>query len=274
MAPAMDPQLEALRAILATMPSALVCFSGGVDSAFVLKVAHDVLGERALGMTALSPALPETERAEAGSLARELGVAHALVDSHEIDDPSYVANPTNRCYYCKSELYTVAQREAKARGFAVILNGTNLDDLGDHRPGLDAAREANVRSPLVEAKFTKADVRRCAQLVGLRVWDKPAAACLASRIPYGTSVTHERLRQIDRAETAIRALGLRQLRVRYHDTLARVEVAQPEMDRAFSLRKEIAAACRAAGFAYATLDLEGYRLGSHNEVVRLKVLNA
>lgn len=270
----MDPQLEALRAVMASMPSALVCFSGGVDSAFVLKVAHDVLGDRALGLTALSPALPESERAEAGALARELGVAHALVDSHEIDDPHYAANPVNRCYYCKSELYTVAQREAKARGFAAILNGTNLDDLGDHRPGLDAAREAGVRSPLVEAGFTKADVRRCAQLVGLRVWDKPAAACLASRIPYGTSVTHERLRQIDRAESAIRALGLRQLRVRYHDQLARVEVSQPEMERAFALRKEIAAACRAAGFAYATLDLEGYRLGSHNEVVRLKVLNA
>lgn len=270
----MDPQLEALRAILATMPSALVCFSGGVDSAFVLKVAHDVLGERALGMTALSPALPETERAEAGALARELGVAHALVDSHEIDDPSYVANPTNRCYYCKSELYTVAQREAKARGFAVILNGTNLDDLGDHRPGLDAAREANVRSPLVEAKFTKADVRRCAQLVGLRVWDKPAAACLSSRIPYGTAVTPARLRQIDDAETAVRDLGLRQIRVRFHGELARVEVAQDEMDRAFALRREIAAACRAAGFAFVTLDLEGYRTGSLNEVVKLKVLNA
>ena len=251
-----------------------MCSSDLVDSAFVLKVAHDVLGDRALGLTALSPALPVEEREAAAALARELGVAHALVDSHEIDDPNYAANPINRCYFCKSELYTVAQREARARGFAVILNGTNLDDLGDHRPGLDAAREANVRSPLVEASFTKEDVRRCARFVGLRVWDKPAAACLASRIPYGTSVTHERLRQIDRAEAAIRALGIRQLRVRYHDRLARVEVAQPEMDRAFALRLEIAAACRAAGFAYATLDLEGYRLGSHNEVVRLKVLNA
>ncbi len=269
----MDPQLEALRALFAEMPSVLVCFSGGVDSAFVLKVAHDVLGERCLGMTALSPALPLSERDEAGALARELGARHVLVDSHEIDDPSYVANATDRCYHCKSELYTVAQREADARGIAVVVNGTNLDDLGDYRPGLDAAREAGVRSPLVEARFTKADVRRCAQLVDLRVWDKPAAACLASRIPYGTSVTMERLRQIDRAETAIRALGLRQVRVRYHESLARVEVAQPEMERAFSLRKEISAACKGAGFAFATLDLDGYRLGSHNEVVRLRVLN-
>lgn len=270
----MDPQLEALRGLFASMPSVLVCFSGGVDSAFVLKVATDVLGERCLGMTALSPALPLHEREEAGALAREMGARHVLVDSHEIDDPNYAANPTNRCFYCKSELYRVARREAATRGIAVIVNGTNLDDLGDYRPGLDAAREAEVRSPLVEVGLRKADVRRVAQLVGLSAWDKPAAACLASRIPYGTSVTHERLRKIDRAEAAIRALGIRQLRVRYHDALARVEVAQPEMERAFSLRKEIAAACRGAGFAYATLDLEGYRLGSHNEVVRLPVLNS
>jgi pyridinium-3,5-biscarboxylic acid mononucleotide sulfurtransferase len=244
-----------------------------VDSAFVLKVACDVLGERALGLTALSPALPLDEREEAGVLARELGAQHILVDSHEIDDPQYASNPTNRCYFCKSELYRVAAREAVARNIAVVVNGTNLDDLGDYRPGLEAAREANVQSPLVTAKFTKADVRRCAQLVGLRVWDKPAAACLASRIPYGTSVTMERLRQIDNAETAIRRLGLRQVRVRFHDRLARVEVAHHEIERAFSLRSEISAACKAAGFSYATLDLDGYRLGSHNEVVRLPVLN-
>ncbi len=270
----MDPQLAALRAIFADMPSVLVCFSGGVDSAFVLKVAYDVLGDRALGMTALSPALPEREREEAGALAKELGVPHVLVDSHEIDDPQYAANPTNRCYFCKSELYNVARREAERRGIAVVVNGTNLDDLGDHRPGLDAAREAGVRAPLVEAGLTKADVRRCAQLVDLRVWNKPAAACLASRIPYGTGVTHTRLRQIDRAETALKDLGLRQVRVRYHDTLARVEVAPAELDRAFSLRAEISAACKAAGFTYATLDLDGYRLGSHNEVVKLRVLNS
>ncbi len=256
------------------MGSALVCFSGGVDSAFVLKVAHDVLGSMALGLTALSPALPRHEREEAGALARELGVAHALVDSHEIDDPRYVANPTNRCFYCKSELYSVAIREAAQRGFAVVVNGTNLDDLGDYRPGLQAAREAGVRSPLVDAGFTKADVRRCAKIVGLRVWDKPAAACLASRIPYGTSVTHGRLRQIDEAESGIRALGLRQVRVRLHGALARVEVGTDEIDRAFALRREVAAACRHAGFSFATLDLEGYRLGSHNEVVRLPVLGA
>jgi len=270
----MDPQLEALRALFASMPSVLVCFSGGVDSAFVLKVAHEVLGDRALGMTAISPSLPKVEREDSARLAREIGAAHVVVESQEIHDPNYASNPTNRCYYCKSELYRIAQAEAARRGFAFVVNGTNRDDLGDYRPGLQAASEAEVRAPLVEAGFTKADVRRCAKLVGLRVWDKPAAACLSSRIPYGTAVTAARLQQIDDAESGVRALGLRQLRVRYHGELARVEVAQDEMDKAFSLRKEIAAACRAAGFNFATLDLEGYRMGSHNEVVKLRVLNA
>lgn len=270
----MDPQLEALRALFASMPSVLVCFSGGVDSAFVLKVAHEVLGDRALGVTAVSPSLPMAEREDATRLARELGVPHVVVDSREIDDPNYASNPTNRCYFCKSELYRIARAEAARRGIAVIANGTNRDDLGDYRPGLDAAREADVRAPLVEAGFTKADVRRCAKLVGLRVWDKPAAACLSSRIPYGTSVTPGRLRQIDQAEAAVRALGLRQVRVRYHGELARVEVAQEELERAFALRREIAAGCREAGFAFATLDLDGYRVGSLNEVVKLRVLNA
>jgi uncharacterized protein len=270
----MDPQLDALRAVFSAMPSVLVCFSGGVDSAFVLKVAHDVLGDRALGVTAVSPSLPRVEREDSVRLAREIGVPHAVVESREMDDPNYAANPTNRCYFCKSELYRIARAEAAARGFAVVVNGTNRDDLGDYRPGLQAASEADVRAPLVEAGFTKADVRRCAKLVGLRVWDKPAAACLSSRIPYGTAVTPARLRQIDDAETSVRALGLRQIRVRFHGELARVEVAQDEMDRAFALRREIAAACRAAGFAFATLDLEGYRTGSLNEVVKLRVLNA
>lgn len=270
----MDPQLEALRAILSSMPSLLVCFSGGVDSAFVLKVAHEVLGERALGMTAVSPSLPLAEREDAVRLAQELGVPHVVVDSQEIDDPNYAANPTNRCYFCKSELYRIARTEAARRGLAVVANGTNRDDLGDYRPGLVAAAEADVRAPLVEAGFTKADVRRCAKLVGLRVWDKPAAACLSSRIPYGTSVTPARLRQIDSAEAGVRALGLRQVRVRYHGELARVEVAQDEIERAFALRREIARTCRDAGFAFATLDLEGYRTGSLNEVVKLKVINA
>jgi uncharacterized protein len=256
------------------MGSVLVCFSGGVDSAFVLAVAREVLGSRALGLTTISPSLPESERQGAEALAKALGAEHLTVASGEVDDPRYAANPVNRCYYCKSELYRIARREALERGLAAVVNGTNVDDLGDHRPGLDAAREAEVRSPLVECGFTKADVRRCARSLALPVWDKPAAACLSSRIPYGTHVTPARLTMIDRAESALRALGLRQVRVRYHGDLARVEVGGEELDRAFGLRRELARACRDAGFAYATLDLEGYRMGSHNEVVRLKVLSA
>jgi uncharacterized protein len=270
----MDPHLDALRAVFAAMPSVLVCFSGGVDSAFVLKVAHDVLGDRALGMTAVSSSLPAVEREDAARLARELGAPHVVVESREMDDPNYASNPTNRCYFCKSELYRLAGAEAARRGIAYVVNGTNRDDLGDYRPGLQAASEASVRAPLVEAGFTKDDVRRCARLIGLRVWDKPAAACLSSRIPYGTSVTPARLRQIDAAETAVRALGLRQVRVRYHGEVARVEVSQDEIDQAFALRREVASACKAAGFSFATLDLEGYRVGSLNEVVKLRVLNA
>ncbi|MBI5513781.1 MAG: ATP-dependent sacrificial sulfur transferase LarE [Deltaproteobacteria bacterium] len=270
----MDPQLERLRGAIRALGSAVVCFSGGVDSAFVLAVAKEVLGDRCLGLTTVSPSLPESERQGAEALARALGARHRTVDSREVEDPRYAANPVNRCYYCKSELYTIAARVALEEGMACVCNGTNVDDLGDHRPGLDAAREAEVRSPLVECGFTKADVRRCAKLLGLPVWDKPAAACLSSRIPYGTHVTPSRLSMIDRAEGALRALGLRQVRVRYHSDLARVEVGPEELERAFGLRRDIARACREAGFAYATLDLEGYRMGSHNEVVRLKVLSA
>lgn len=269
----MEPKLDALNAWMRDARSVLVCFSGGVDSAFVLKAAHAALGERALGLTALSPALPAAEREAAAAVAAEIGVPHVTVDSHEIDDPSYVKNPVNRCFFCKSELYRIALAEGGRRGFAVVVNGTNLDDLGDHRPGLQAAAEQGVRSPLVELGFTKDDIRRCARVMGLSVWDKPAAACLASRIPYGTSVTNDRLRQIDRAEEGLRALGFRQVRVRYHGDVARVEVGSGELAAAFERRAEVSAACHRAGFTFATLDLDGYRLGSNNEVVRLKVLD-
>jgi uncharacterized protein len=268
----MQAKLEALRARMRELGSALVCFSGGVDSAFVLAVAHQELGARAAGLTAISPSLAPSEREEAEALAREIGARHLILESQETRDPRYAANPVNRCYYCKSELYRLARAEADRQGFAHVLNGTNRDDLGDYRPGLDAASEAEVLSPLVDLGFTKEDVREGARLVGLRVWDKPAAACLASRIPYGTEVTMERLGQISAAEAAIKALGLRQIRVRYHGELARVEVSTQEIERAFAVRDELVAACKRAGFTFVTLDLEGYRTGSHNEVVKLKVL--
>ena len=271
-----DPQLESLKSILAEMGSVLVCYSGGVDSALVLKVAHDVLGsERAVGMTAVSPSLAPAEKELAISVAKRIGARHELVDSHEIDDPDYQRNGPDRCFHCKSELYDISTAKQKEWNIAFVANGTNLDDLGDHRPGLDAAKRAGVRSVLVEAGFHKSDVRRVAELVGLSVWDKPASACLSSRIPYGTSVTRERLAQIAGLEAELRALGLRQLRVRWHAVnpksedaaIARIEVEKSELPKAFELREAIAAAGRRYGFSYVTLDLEGYRVGSHNEVL-------
>ena len=271
--------LDRLRALLAEMGDALVCYSGGVDSALVLAVAHDVLGARAVGMTAVSPSLAPYEKEHAIAVAAQIGARHELVESHEIDDPSYQANAPDRCFHCKSELYTVTTAKQKEWGITHVLNGTNLDDLGDYRPGLEAAKQAGVRSVLVETGFRKAHVRRAAEIMGLSIWDKPASACLSSRIPYGTQVTRERLLQIGGLEAALRALGLRQVRVRWHavdptsagkeatPAIARIEVDGRELTAAFEKRAAIAEAGHRFGFAYVTLDLEGYRKGSHNEVL-------
>ena len=267
----MTAKLSALRDRLAALPSAVVCFSGGVDSAFVLAAAHEVLGERVVALTAISASVSESERTDARSVAGTIGVEHLCLDSREMDDPRYVANPVNRCYYCKSELYRLAWTVARDRGFTHVLNGTNCDDLGDVRPGLDAAREAGVVSPLVDTGFTKNDVREGARALGLDVWDKPAAACLASRLPFGTAVTSDRLTRVATSERALRSMGLRQVRVRYHDELARIEVGAGEMERAFELRDRIVESVRLAGFTYVVLDLQGYRTGSHNEAVRLPI---
>lgn len=277
-----DPQLERLRATIRQMGSTLVCYSGGVDSALVLAVAHEVLGARAVAMTAVSDSLAPFEKEAAIAIAKQIGARHELVESHEIDRPGYVENSPNRCFHCKTELYDIAERKRLEWELAHVLNGTNLDDLGDHRPGLEAATRARVRSVLVECDFRKDDVRRCARLLGLAVWDKPASACLSSRIPYGTSVTSERLAQIGGLEAEVRSMGLRQVRVRWHDlgtsarsspertqepALARIEVARDELSRAFDLREMIVEAGKRFGFAYVTLDLQGYRTGSHNEVL-------
>lgn len=269
-----EPKLAQLRARLRELGSVLVCYSGGVDSAFVLAVAHQELGPRAVGMTAVSPSLAPAEKDEAAAIARLIGADHRLVESHEIDDPGYVANNPDRCFHCKSELYRIAAAKRREWSLAAIVNGTNVDDLGDYRPGLDAAREAGVLSPLVELGFTKADVRAGASAVGLPIWDKPAAACLSSRIPYGTSVTRERLAQIGGFEADLRGLGFRQVRVRYHGDLARIELDLAELARAAEpeRRAAIVATGKRHGFRYVTLDLGGYRTGSHNEVLVGKAL--
>ena len=271
-------KLTRLRARLAELGSVLVCYSGGVDSAFVLAVAHEVLGPRAVGMTAVSPSLPPREREEAIEIARSIGADHRLVESSEMDDPSYVANNPDRCFHCKSELYRIASVKRVEWGLGTILNGVNQDDLGDYRPGIEAAKNAGVASPLVELGFTKDDVRAGAEAMGLPVWNKPAAACLSSRIPYGTSVTRERLDQIGGFEASLKSLGFRQVRVRYHGELARIELSLEEIARATdaTARDAIVAAGKKHGFRYVTLDLGGYRMGSHNEVLvgkSLRVVN-
>jgi uncharacterized protein len=243
-----------------------VAFSGGVDSTFVLAVAREVLGDRAVALTAHSPSVPQAEREEARELARRLRVRHLEVESREGDDPRYRENGLDRCYFCKSELYRLCGEAARRESLPAILDGFNADDRRDHRPGHRAALEAGVRSPLAEAGLTKDEIRAWSQALGLPTWDKPQMACLASRLPYGTEVTPERLGQVERAEAALRALGLRSFRVRWHGEIGRVEVAAEELELAFARRAEVAAAVKSAGFRLAALDLEPFRSGRMNEV--------
>lgn len=263
-------KLTQLRIILREMDSLLVCFSGGIDSAFLLAVAHAELGERALGLTAVSPSLPESEKHAARKIADELGAAHRLVESNEIARPGYAANGPDRCFHCKTELYEIAAAKRDEWGFSFVANGTNTDDLGDYRPGLTAATNARVRSPLLEAAMCKADVRECAQYIGMKIWDKPAAACLSSRIPYGVSVTKERLLQVEGFEAGLQNMGFRQVRVRWHNEVARIEVPVQELPLFTSKEKhqKVVELGQQHGFKYITLDLAGYRTGSLNELLQ------
>ena len=266
-----DAKEQALRDRLASLDAVIVAYSGGVDSAYLAYIAHRTLGDRALAVTADSPSYPERHRSLAIRIAREFGLRHEIIHTSELERPEYRANPSNRCYYCKHELYTHLSRIATGRG-AVIVDGNNADDRGDYRPGRQAAREFGVRSPLDEVDLTKGEIRELSRRAGLPTWDEPASACLSSRIPYDHEVTDEKLRTIERAEQSLRALGFRVFRVRHHDELARIEIARAEMARA--LEPEIAAAIvrelKAAGYRYVSLDLQGYRTGSLNEGLFLR----
>jgi len=265
----MESKLALLEQHLRSLESVVVAYSGGLDSAFVLAIAHRTLGDRAVGLTAFSPSVPQRERVDAARIAAALGARHIVVDSHELHDPRYAQNPDNRCFYCKSELYKLTDQKRRELGFAHVVNGTNVDDLGDYRPGLEAATQASVRSPLVDAGLHKHEIRALAKQLDFSFWDKPAAACLSSRIPYGTAITTERLSQVERLEDALHALGLRQVRVRHHEALARIEVAKDELASAFAARDAIVDAGKALGFTYVALDLAGYRTGSLNAVLRV-----
>jgi uncharacterized protein len=261
-----------LQEILAGYHSVLVAFSGGVDSAYLAIAAQRALGGRALAVTADSPSYPDSHRQLALSTAREFGFAHEMIRTAELERPEYRANPANRCYYCKDELYTHLDAIARARGLAVIVDGNNADDRGDYRPGRQAAREHDVRSPLDEAGLTKDEIRALAREAGLKSWNEPASACLSSRIPYGHEVSDEILRQIEQAENVLRELGFRIFRVRHHDAVARLEIARSEMPRALDpgVAAQIVERLKALGYQYVSLDLQGYRLGSLNEALRLR----
>jgi uncharacterized protein len=267
--PALDAKLTRLRGSLQGLPSALLAFSGGVDSSFLLRIARDALGARVTALTTVSPTNPEEDTVAAVALARELGVEHVIVDANELDIPDYAANPTNRCYLCKDRLYDICAAEARSRRLAVILDGVNVDDLGDYRPGLRAAEEHGVRHPLVDAGLSKSELRVISRALGLATWDKPASPCLSSRFPYGTAITLDRLRMIAEAERTLRTLGFREVRVRYHGELARIEVGAAELGRFAdaSVREAAVRGVRIAGFRHVTLDLAGFRSGSLNDVL-------
>jgi uncharacterized protein len=259
MTPALTDKLSDLRRIIRGCGSALVAYSGGVDSALVLAVAHQELGDRALGCIGDSPSYPRRELRDAVALVEQLGAPYRIVNTLEYADANYAANPVNRCYFCKSELYNHLRSIASAEGWNTILDGSHLDDVADHVNGMSAAREHGVRSPLLEASINKSEVRELARESGLPVWNKPAMACLSSRVPHGTAITPKLLKQIESAEDVLAGLGFRQFRVRHHDDLARIELSIEDLAKALQNRDRIVAGLRSCGYRHVTMDLAGFR---------------
>ncbi|MCG0277059.1 MAG: ATP-dependent sacrificial sulfur transferase LarE [Thermanaeromonas sp.] len=262
-------KLERLKEILAGLETVVVAYSGGVDSTFLLRVAREA-AEKVLAVTAISPTYPQSELDQAQRLAQSLGVEHLVVESHEMDNPNFCANPADRCYYCKSELFSRLQAIAAERGFKAVVDGSNAEDAGDFRPGMRAAREYGVRSPLLEAGLTKEEIRKLSRYYNLPTWDKPAMACLSSRIPYGEPITLEKIKQVAEGEAFLRSLGLREVRLRHHGPIARLEVSPAAFPLLITAgtRERIITTLKSLGFTYVTLDLEGFRSGSMNQLLK------
>ncbi|MBV8054634.1 MAG: ATP-dependent sacrificial sulfur transferase LarE [Deltaproteobacteria bacterium] len=266
----LDAKLQRLRESFRAMRSVMIAFSGGVDSSFVLRVAHNTIGERVLALTTTSPTMPDDDRLNAITIAQTLGVRHLIVESNELEIAGYASNPVNRCYLCKYNLFTVCVEKARELGIETIVDGLNLDDLHDYRPGIKAAAEMDVRHPLVEAELAKAEIRELSRLLGLPTWDRPASPCLSSRFPYGTQITLQALRQVERGEQVLRSLGFRVARVRYHGEVARIEVEASEMGRMLdaTIREAVDRELKKIGFRFVALDLRGFRSGSLNEAIQ------
>src|SRR5215471_410706 len=265
----LEQKQQALFAALASLDRVLVAFSGGTDSAYLAWAAHRAVGDNALAITADSASLPESHKRDLEAFVARFGIPHEYIETREFENPDYLRNDADRCFHCKDELFTRLDEVGRTRGYRHIVYGVNLDDLGDYRPGQNAARQHQVASPLADAALSKAEIRELSRLAELPTWDRPASACLSSRIPYGTPVSIQNVKTVERGEEELKALGFRQFRVRFHDKIVRIEIARDEMERALTIEmaQRFTAIFRALGFHYVTLDLEGYRQGSLNEVL-------